>query len=101
MSRESFHNEILLINDLSLSTSPRKGLFDSRHNSDLSILYLECLHVDSLRLTSLLGDLPCDLESAVGRLDHEDVGVDDVGRVLAGRRQVVVDRDLRGKERRG
>ena len=69
-----------------------------------SIHYLEGFHVDGLRVTALLGEhglvAPGTLEAAVGRLDHEDVGVDDVGGVLAGCSQVVVDRDLRGEGRR-
>ena len=74
---------------------------DSRHDCNLSIHYLEGFHVDGLRVTALLGALglvaPGTLEAAVGRLDHEHVGVDDVGGVLAGCSQVVVDRDLRGR----
>ena len=73
---------------------------DSRHDCNLSIHYLEGFHVDGLRVTALLGALGLvapagTVEAAVGRLDHEHVGVDDVGGVLAGRGQVVVDRDLR------
>ena len=37
----------------------------------------------------------------VGRIDHQNVGVDDVGGVLARRRQVVVDGDLRVRVENG